>query len=469
MRLVTIFNLKFEIWNLEFGIFNELYSMNKQIIKEFNNPDTLLVVTLYPKQGELYSEGTSGVAMYTKNILTRMKRRVVVFANIYDKSRTYTEGNALILRCFDRASLFMWVKIFNELQTFKKARTVLVQFDFAIYGSLLNTLFLLPFLLILRLKGYKISVVNHHVVIDINKLAGHVGLTDKISDKMKAMLMNTVFHIFYRVLGFLTHEVIVLEETLKTALSSLIPVAKITTTPIGVDTQLKGIEKVKARQKLEIPANAKVILFFGFINWFKGADFFTKTFADQPTLLNKPLRAIIAGGISPTQKDKLHYQKYYSDVVQSAKGSKSTHITGYVPQKDIALYFSAADLVVLPYRHFMTASGVLSLVFSYKKPFIISEQLSEMFTSEDINQSLAKAGLLRKDFVFQLTPNSCKRIAEKVLHNGIKKKMEKFSTLMQDHRSYEQTALLYDQKNLEKITINTAVFQPKVETALAEA
>jgi len=436
------------------------------LLHKYNDPETVAFVTLYPRKGELYSRGTSGVAMYTKNIVSRMKRRVLVFANIYDKKRSYTEANALISRSFDTKTPLMWLQIAKELRTYTKVKHVFVQFDFAIYGSLVNTAFLLPFLLYLRLTGKTVHVVNHHIVVDVKKLSGHLGLTNTLKDKCKAVCMNTVFHLFYMLLGLVSKNVIVLEETLKTMLASVIPANKLRAIPIGVDRDLVAIDKQKARKLLGIPKDSKVLLFFGFINWFKGADFFTNTFAKETTILDKPLQAIVAGGVSPTQKDKRYYQTYYQNVLSSVEDSQSTKITGYVPQKDISLYFSASDLVVLPYRHYMTASGVLSLVFSYKKPFVISENLKEMFQSPDIKEGLRESGLTFNDFVFELQASSCKKTSSKVLQNGIQKKMELFAKLMQEKRSYTQTALLYEQMLVQDVPALS--LQPATEPVVVE-
>ncbi len=439
--------------------------MNKQTVKAFNNPDSLLVVTLYPKQGELYSEGTSGVAMYTKNIVSRMKQRVIVLANIYDKKRVYQEDNALIVRCFSTTTLFMWLQILKTLNDYSQVRKVLVQFDFAIYNNLYNSALVLPFLLYLKFRGYNIAVVNHHIVIDIRKLAGHVGLTKSRMDVMRALILNAFFRLFYIALGLIADNIIVLEETLKQTLAAIIPAKKIAVVPIGVDTNLKAHTKEDARKALEIPRDALVVLYFGFLNWFKGADFFASTFADQKTLLGKPVHAILAGGASPTQGKKAHYKKYYEDILKTVNGSGTTTITGYVPQENIVSYFSAADVVVLPYRHYMTASGVLSLVFSYKTPFVVSEDLLEMMQSTDMRESMKLAKLTHDDVAFSLDAESCIKAISHAVRPATKEKIEKFTQLMQEKRDYQESAYLYEELFSER----SGATKPVLEPALAEA
>lgn len=418
----------------------------KNLINKYDSKNTLLVISLYPKKGELYSAGTSGVASYAKNIITNMNRRVVVLANYTDQPQTYEEDNILVIRCFTIGKPLMWLQILRNLRYFSRAQNILLQLDFAVYGSNLATALSILFLALTRLLGYKSSVVLHHVVMDIRKLSGHVGLNNGNLDNIKAFIYNALFTLFYRFLSLTAIRIFVLEETLRKRLITIIPKNKVITIPHGVDTNLTSVNKTQARRLLHIGKHEQVILFFGFINWFKGADIFVKMFGENPQNFNKKTRFIIAGGISPTLKEKQYYKTYYANVVKAVQSSEAMiEITGYVPQKKICLYFSAADLVVFPYRHFMTASGVMSLVFSYNKPFIVSNEIEEMFQAPDFIQSLKHSDLRKDDFVFDLKKDSGREQAEKVLKNGIRAKMRRFTRLMRKTRSYVNTAPLYEQ------------------------
>lgn len=418
--------------------------MKKQI-ERYNKSDTLLLISLYPKKGELYSAGTSGIASYAKNVVSSMNRKAIVLADYEKKPTSYEEANTLVSRCFHIKSPRMWFQILKALRIFSQVKTVLIQFDFAVYGGLITSSFIIPFLGLLKLLGYKVSVVSHHVVMDIRPLAGHVGISNTIVGQGKTLVYNALFHAFYILLGLVTEQVIVLEDTLKRKLSTAMPKSKIVAISHGVDTKLTSIDSNKARKRLGINQNEYVILFFGYVNWFKGADIFAKVFSDQQKMLGKKVRCIIAGGQSPTLKEKNFYQEYFSKVMNTISSSSSLEITGYVPQNMISSYFSASDLVVFPYRHYMTASGVLSLVFSYKKPFIVSKELSEMFDAEDLNAALQQSGLEKKDFVFGLTKQACLATTEKVLKNGIKAKIIRMSSLIRENRSYKHTASQYEQ------------------------
>src|SRR3989344_767032 len=133
----------------------------KQLIQKYNHQDSLIMISLYPKKGELYSAGTSGVASYAKNVVSHMNRKVVVLADCQGKKEMYEEGNVLIYRCFKRNTPTMWFSLFKALLEFSSIKNILIQLDFAVYGGVLSTSFVLPFLGFLKLLGYKTSVTMH--------------------------------------------------------------------------------------------------------------------------------------------------------------------------------------------------------------------------------------------------------------------------------------------------------------------
>ncbi len=419
--------------------------MKKRLIRAYNHRDTLLVVSLYPKKGELYSSGTSGLASYAKNIVTHMRHRVVVLADKSGKKEEiYEEKGVLVLRCFERNNPFLWFQILKKLLLFSSAKNILIQFDFAVFGGNIPTFSVIFFLGVLKLLGRQVSVVMHHVVLDAFKLKGHIGLKDNFAGRIKGNLYNVIFHLFYRLAGRLSDKTVVLEDALRQNLGKIVDENKILTIPHGVDTEIQNPEKEESRKKLRIGKDEYVVMFFGYINWFKGADFFVEAFGNVQKVLNKKTRFILAGGESPTMIDRPHYRDYYGKIMDNAGRSHKVEVTGYIPQKDLATYFSAADLIVLPYRHFMTASGVLSLVFSYRKPFIISEELKSMFDSDDFRQALEMSGLKISDMVFALDSKSCLSTAENVLVNGLKGKMTKMAGIIREKRSYRNTAMIFD-------------------------
>jgi len=423
---------------------NRITKLSNTVIKRYNNPGTVVVLSLYPNQGETYTAGKTGVASYTKNVVRNMRRKVIVLCDIETVPEVYVEDHALVIRCFRKDHLGMWLDIWHALSRFPDVQTVLTQYDFAMYGNPMVSSIGLVFLGFLRIHGYRTFVTLHHVVDDVTKLKGHVGLGGSPKDAFIANIYNFLFHTFYRILSLVSSHVIVLETSLKDKLRTIAPWVATSAIPHGVDANLRPMPTKLARKKLGIPVRDHVIIFFGYINWFKGADIFARTFARVHHLLGKRVHVIIAGGESPTLANRPYYQYFFREVRDEVRASKHITLTGYVPQKDIATYFSAADLIVFPYRHYMTASGVLSLTFSYRKPFIISRPLAEMFHSEDFERQLAHAGLRASDITFDLYPQSIIDMTKEVLINGRKAKLVVMANSLRTARSYVRVAKAYE-------------------------
>ncbi|MDQ5951060.1 MAG: hypothetical protein QG639_337 [Patescibacteria group bacterium] len=418
---------------------------NRNHHKDFNRPETLLAISLYPKKGETYSSGTTGVASYSKNVFVHLNRPIVVLADIIKKPQTYVEKNTLVVRTFTPGHNRLWLQLLASINSFSKVKTILIQYDFSMYGAFITSGLVIPFIALLRLMGKDVHLVSHHVVTDVNKLAGHMGLSTSIFDRVKAMMLNGGFFLFYLMLGWFANSIIVLEKTLEDKLQGIVDHKKVVTVPHAVDTNLRRINRREARKLLGIPQKQQVVLFFGFANWFKGADFFAEAFQNYSKLLGRDTQFIIAGGESATLKKQPYYQTYFKNILKTVYNSKKVTITGYVPQEKIKQYFSAADIVIFPYRHFMCASGVMSLVFSYRVPFIISSNISHMLDAEDFQAALAAGDLTKEQMSFELERTSVVKLTEKVLRNGLKKKLMKMGSYMRDQRSFKKTAALYDQ------------------------
>jgi len=144
----------------------------KNLVKKYNQSEAILMVSLYPKKAELYSSGTSGVASYAKNITTRMQSPVIVLADKNKRPHFYEEQGVLVNRCFTKSKLSLWLQVLKQVVRFNKVNRVVIQFDFGMYGSLLATALIVPFLLALKLLGKKVYIVSHHVITDVFNRSG---------------------------------------------------------------------------------------------------------------------------------------------------------------------------------------------------------------------------------------------------------------------------------------------------------
>jgi glycosyltransferase involved in cell wall biosynthesis len=125
------------------------------------------------------------------------------------------------------------------------------------------------------------------------------------------------------------------------------------------------LDKKEARKNLSIN-DEFVILSFGLIRKYKGTSYLIRAFEQLPAEILEKSRLLIVGEIWEDRKE-LRDQIHASPV-----HDKITLIDEYVPDDRVNLYFSAADVVVLPYLR-ASQSGIAHIAMSFGKPVVVSE------------------------------------------------------------------------------------------------
>ena len=421
--------------------------MDRLIVK-YNKPENTIFISSYPEKNVRYSQKVCAVGGFTKNTIESLqkldasKKYIVVTVKIDTKSEVYEENNTLILRILDRNNPLSYIPTLKVLLSFTKIRSVVTEFEFGSFGGIQNASLFLIIPFVLRCIGKKQIFVLHQVIENLNELVGHLGWK---KNDMRKIIFNPLLKGFYFCIHLLSNKIIVTEEVFKNRLQNIVGTSsKITTIPHGVDTRIPLINKETARQFLRLPLNKKIILYFGYLSWYKGADLFFK-FAKK--MANTDIQFIMAGGPSFTNVEKSHYKKYMDGF---KKPSKNIHISGFVPEEKIPFYFSAADLVVLPYRTMMSSSGPLSLAFSFEKPLIMSDKMKDYVITSDFSSIQKKLLLKSSDLFFSLSEKGFK---EKVL-NYKSQLLHTCSSRMKEKRGYENVAKEYYEL-LNALLINT--------------
>jgi len=119
-----------------------------------------------------------------------------------------------------------------------------------------------------------------------------------------------------------------------------------------------------AKQKLKLDPNTRYLLFFGFIRDYKGLDLLINAFADV-RLRKFPVKLLVAGEYysSPEYYLKLIKDNNLEDLIEMR--------TEFIPDDQVNLYFSAADMVVQPYKS-ATQSGVTQIGYHFNKPMLVT-------------------------------------------------------------------------------------------------
>lgn len=117
--------------------------------------------------------------------------------------------------------------------------------------------------------------------------------------------------------------------------------------------------KTESRRRLDIPDEPTVFLFFGRVTHYKNLSTLVEAFG---TLRRSDVRLLVAG---PVDSDSLA-----KTLQEAAELDDRIRLeTGYVPDQDVQLYFTAADAVVLPYVDVLT-SGAAVLAASFARPIV---------------------------------------------------------------------------------------------------
>jgi len=119
-----------------------------------------------------------------------------------------------------------------------------------------------------------------------------------------------------------------------------------------------------AKQKLHLDTNTKYLLFFGFIRDYKGLDLLLNAFADE-RLRKYPVKLLVAGEYysSPEPYLELIKKNNLDELIEMR--------TDFIPDDEVNLYFSAADMVVQPYKS-ATQSGVTQIGYHFNKPMLVT-------------------------------------------------------------------------------------------------
>jgi glycosyltransferase involved in cell wall biosynthesis len=403
----------------------------------------LLVITSFPPEGIVHDKSVVGIASYAKNTLLALKKQqkeleiTVLAEELNGKKEIYEDANLSIKRIWKRNSLLTFYTLLKET-LLNESKTVLIEFEVAMFGDFI---FLLPFpifLLILKLFGKKVTIVCHQVISDIEDLSGHINL----NGEFKIYFINVFIGFFYKLMITLASKIIVFDKILKEKLSKFGDSEKIDVIPHGVEDFKSVRSRNKTREELGFKENDFVLLYFGFLAWYKGTDLLIEYFKDINNS-DKSTKLVIAGGPNPNHISKNYYQSYIRSIEEECK-KNNIILTGFVREEDIPLYFQACDLVVLPYRTLMSASGPLSIAFSFQKPFVVSEALRGMFETFDINTSLNKLGIDKDALVF--TNSEAKVKILKIKNDPVlRKNIADLSKAIAEKRNWQKIAQLYNE------------------------
>ena len=120
--------------------------------------------------------------------------------------------------------------------------------------------------------------------------------------------------------------------------------------------------RTDACRQLNIDENKKILLFFGLIRHYKGLDLLIDAMAS----LDESYQLVIAGECYGS------FEKYEEQIKNSVAGERIKTMSHYIDDSLVPVLFSAADLLVLPYRS-ATQSGVIPVAYHFELPVLATD------------------------------------------------------------------------------------------------
>jgi glycosyltransferase involved in cell wall biosynthesis len=130
------------------------------------------------------------------------------------------------------------------------------------------------------------------------------------------------------------------------------------------DNYSEPVSRAEALVRLKLCPADKYILFFGFIREYKGLDLLIEAMAD-PAVRSLGIKLIVAGEFYEDEK------KYFDIIHKHDISGNIIFHSHFISDDEVRYYFSAASLVVQPYRS-ATQSGVTQVAYHFNKPMVVT-------------------------------------------------------------------------------------------------
>jgi D-inositol-3-phosphate glycosyltransferase len=243
-------------------------------------------------------------------------------------------------------------------------------------------------LLYYKMLGKKLVFTAHNV--NAGRRDGKDTLLNRLSLRIQYRIVDHVF----------VHTAKMKDELMK---EFAVPERRITVIPFGINNAVPRtkLSTKDAKLRLGITDDRKNILFFGRITPYKGLEYLIAAY--QEALANHDdFRLIIAG--RPTDCDG-YWRDIQSRIRNEVNDGRILLRADFIPDSETEVYFKAADVLILPYRH-VYQSGVLFLAYSFGLPAlaadvgslkddIVEGQTGFVFEPES---SVALAGAIKRYF-----------------------------------------------------------------------
>ncbi|MFA4924675.1 MAG: glycosyltransferase [Ignavibacteriaceae bacterium] len=195
------------------------------------------------------------------------------------------------------------------------------------------------------------------------------------------------------------------------------------TIPIAIRTGMKDFA---------FPKKDFVLLFFGYIRKYKGLDILLHA---MPLLLKEipNIKLLVVG-------ESYEEFSFYENLVSELRLTNFVKMENrFVANEEVGKYYSASDLVVLPYRS-ATQSGILNVAYGFTKPVLVTnvgglaefvdDKKTGIIVAPESPEAIAN-GII-EFYALQKTVNFSKNIGERISQNQFSSIAQLFHKIITD-------------------------------------
>lgn len=340
----------------------------------------ILHIGVYPEQWLTYTK-KSGVASYLKNLITSGSHEWYEFDMLCDKDGSpdrYIEDTVTVIRWW-KVGISSIIDIIKYISHHHKEYDVIhLQHELHYRGSMIVGYLVLLLPIFFRSKNLKWIITSHHAIdyatINTEFVRNH-------GQKLPVWVIKLGFKVLYRFYR-LRDKVIVHEQVHTTRLAQQygLPEDKIAVIPHGVSS-LAPIDQSSNKQQLGISQSTRIIFTMWYVTGYKDLAVLIRWYAlwlkDNPDSI-----LIIWAWPEKKSLNNPEYAAYYASLqdlaAQLIPADKYLRLW-FVASEDIPLYYSACDVIVLPYRYTLSASGPMAIAIAYERPFLASRCFEDYF------------------------------------------------------------------------------------------
>ena len=207
--------------------------------------------------------------------------------------------------------------------------------------------------------------------------------------------------------------------------------------PCGTNIDCFGsVDREAGRAKIGVDSDTKLVMYAGRFDERKGIETLVRAFARDEVKSHQNAKLMIVGGSTPGEKDGIERNRI-GEIVEELDIADRTEFTGRVKHEDLAYYYAAADVCVVPshYEPFglvaieamasrtpVIASNVGGLKFSvadYKTGLLVPPK-DEVAFAKAIDSTLAD-----NEWRKELGENARKRVEAKFSWNGVAAQLDR--------------------------------------------